>query len=183
MVSCGSLRLVAISALFLLGTALRAQAPANGAGVAVLHSAPWQPGDTVRDGAGEFAVFLQAAQLKRKHRAAGLIAVCDRHGNLRSGGERALRRLVLSGLAVVKLASDTAPDLAEHPAFLDGGRLAPHDASDILARCLDRYGAPPAASDPEKPTQAELDALRAHLRPFQAALNAGAGNGPKLAQR
>lgn len=139
--------------------------------VAVLRSAAWSPGDPVRDGAGEFAVFLEAARLQRAHRAAGLVAVCDRHGMLRSGGERALRRLVFSGLAVVKLAPAATAAVDPHPGFLHGRTLAEEQAAAILVRCLDRHGAPPAAANPEQPTAAELAALRAHLAPFQAALD------------
>lgn len=177
----GMCRLLVLGLALSVPALLFGQPQARTAAVAILHGAAWNPGDTTRDGAGEFAVFLQAAQLQKSHRAAGLVAVCDRHGHLRSGGERALRRLVLSGLAVVKLTRDALPAAGASAAFLDGGRLAPHVASEILSRCLERHGPPPAAADPENPTSAELAALRAHLRPFQAAL--AAAHGPKLAQR
>jgi len=156
-------------------------APAPIPRVAVLRSAAWSPGDTVRDGAGEFTVFLEAARLQRAHRAAGLVAVCDRHGLLRSGGERALRRVVFSGLAVVKLAPAATAAVDPHPGFLHGGTLAEDQAAAILVRCLDRHGPPPSAADPEQPTAAELSALRAHLAPFQAALDAAVA--PRLAVR
>ncbi len=180
MIGPGTLRTLTVGVALIVSTGLFAASPAPRAGVAVLHGAAWQPGDVTRDGAGEFAVFLLAAQLQKAHRAAGLVAVCDRHGNLRSGGERALRRLVFSGLAVVKLTHARALNPDEQPAFLDGGRLAPETASEILTRCLERHGAPPVAADPENPTAAELAALRAHLRPFQTSLSAAAG--PQLAQ-
>ncbi len=147
-------------------------APTDVPRVAVLRSAPWSPGDSARDGAGEFAVFLEAARLQQAHRAPGLLAVCDRHGLLRSGGERALRRLVFSGIAVIKLAPAAGAAVDSHPGFLRGGTLSEARASEILVRCLDRHGPPPAAADPEKPTAAELAALRGHLEPFQAALDA-----------
>ncbi len=175
------IRTLALSAVLFFPAGVAGQTPSKSAGVAVLHSAAWSPGDTARDGAGEFAVFLQAAQLQQTHRAAGLVAVCDRHGHLRSGGERALRRLVFSGVAIVKLAHDAAFPADDQLAFLDGGRLTPEVASEILARCLERFGGPPIAADPEKPTYAELAALRVHLRPFQTALSSAAG--PQFAQR
>lgn len=146
------------------------------AGVGVLHSAMWSPGDSVRDGAGEFTVFLRTAQLQREHRATGLIAVGDRHGMLRSGGERALRRVVLTGVAVVKLAPGGEIADSDHDVFLDGGILDAIAASSVLLQCLERFGAPPAVSDPEKPTRAELAAIRRHLQPFQQALALAAGN-------
>lgn len=157
-----------------------AAAPETIPRVAVLRSAAWSPGDAVREGAGEFAVFLAAARLQRAHRAAGLVAVCDRHGLLRTGGEPALRRLVHTGLAIVKL-TPVAAAVDPHPGFLHGGTLGEDQAAAILVRCLDRHGPPPAAADPEKPTVAELAALRAHLAPFQAALDAASA--PRLASR
>ncbi len=140
------------------------------AGVAVLHSAEWNAGDTVRDGAGEFAVFLRAAQLQRQHTAAGLVAVGDRNGILRSGGERALRRLVFSGVAIVKLAAGSEPMAGDLEVFLNGGRLPADQAASVLAQCLERHGPPPGVADPENPTAAEVAKIRSHLRPFQAAL-------------
>jgi hypothetical protein len=172
----------ALLALFAVGLAAvaRSAAPEPIPRVAVLRSAAWSPGDTVRDGAGEFAVFLTAARLQRAHRAAGLVAVCDRHGLLRTGGETALRRLVHTGLAIVKL-TPAAAAVDPHPGFLQGGTLGEEQAAAILVRCLDRYGPPPAAADPEDPSPAELAALRSHLAPFQAALDAAVA--PRLASR
>src|SRR4051812_35882375 len=76
---------------------------ASDVGVGVIHSAEWSPGDTAREGASEFLVLLRAAQLQRISRAAGLVAVGDRHGFLRAGGERALRRVALGGVVVTRL--------------------------------------------------------------------------------
>lgn len=163
------LRSLLLGAALLAAPVLSARDTAK-AGVAVLHSAEWNAGDTVRDGAGEFAVFLRAAQLQRQHRAAGLVAVGDRNGILRSGGERALRRLVFSGVAIVKLAAGNEPMAGDLDVFLNGGRLPAEQAATVLTQCLERHGPPPGVADPEKPTSAEIAKIRAHLRPFQAAL-------------
>lgn len=138
--------------------------------VAVVRSAEWLPGDNVRDGAGEFAVYLRAAQLQRFHRHAGIVAVGDHNGMLRSGGERALRRVVLTGVAIVKLAPGGNVVADEHDLFLRAGLLDAEEVAGILTRCLERHGAPPAATDPENPTPRELAAIRTHLQPFQVAL-------------
>lgn len=169
---------VFFAALAFAASALAGSAPP---GIAILHNVDWRAGDTVRDGAGEFAVFLRAAQLQRDHRAAGLIAVGDRHGMLRSGGERALRRLVFTGLAIAKLAPGGTVAPADPDLFLDGAHLAPDTAAAVLARCLARHGSPPRAVDPELPTSAEIAAIRAHLQPFQAALALAAAE--SVAQR
>ncbi len=171
---------LASSALYLalagptLGKTQTSTSPA--AGVGILHSAAWSPGDAVRDGAGEFSVFLRTAQLQREHRAAGLVAVGDRNGMLRSGGERALRRIVLTGVAVVKLAPGGEIAASDHDVFLSGGVLDAAAASNVLLQCLKRFGAPPGVSDPENPTKPELAAIRAHLQPFQQALALASGS-------
>lgn len=176
---------------FLAGTALslalvgsltgKVPAAAVSVGVGVLHSAAWSPGDAARDGAGEFSVFLRTAQLQREHRVAGFVAVGDRHGMLRSGGERALRRIVLTGIAVVKLAPGGEIAASDRDVFLRGGALDAPAASLVLRQCLEHFGAPPPVSDPDNPTAQELAAIRAHLEPFQQAL--ALASGAQLARR
>lgn len=151
------------------------------AGVAVIRSVEWSPGDPAREGAGEFAVYLQVAQLQHAHGAAGVVALGDRNGRLRDGGEQALRRLVHTGVPVVKLSASGHSAVADHALFLDGGALSPESASAILVRSLQRHGPPPAAANAEAPTRAELAAIQAHLKPFQAALTLATA--PTLAQR
>jgi len=151
------------------------------AGVAALHAVPWSPGNGVREGAGEFEVLLRVAQLERAYRAVGLVSVGDHNGMLPAGGEHALRQVALSGVPVVKLAR--GGDVAATPdgLFLDAGRLPEEQAMRVLVRCLELYGAPPAAHDPQHPTSRELTAIREHLRPFQETLAIAAS--PQVALR
>jgi hypothetical protein len=138
-------------------------------GVAVLKSAPWSPGDTVREGAGEFEVLVSAAQLRRDHALAGVVGIGNRHGLFLQGAERALQHLALSGMPIVKLT--TGGDLASDPSglFIGAHGLRTEEARALLARCLERHGAPPAAANPASPTAGELAAIRKHLRPFRDA--------------
>lgn len=138
-------------------------------GVAVLKSAPWSPGDTVREGAGEFEVLVSAAQLRRDHALAGVVGIGNRHGLFLQGAERALQHLALSGMPIVKLT--TGGDLASDPSglFIGAHGLRSEEARALLARCLERHGAPPAAANPASPSQKELAAVRAHLAPFRDA--------------
>ncbi len=148
--------------------AIRAAVP--DVGVAVLHSAPWSPNDAVRDGAGEFEVLLCVARLQHDHRVAGVVSVGDRNGTRESGGELALRRAVLTGVPVVKLAERGKVAADPDRLFLDAGRLTAEQASHVLQHCLEAFGAPPAAANPDRPTKKELVAIRAHLQRYQAAL-------------
>ena len=152
---------------------------ATPAGVAVLRDAPWSPGDTVREGAGEFEVLICAAKLQRDHRVAGIVGVGNRHGMFVSSAERALRHLALRGFPIAKLAQ--GGDVAADPdqLFLDAAGLSENEAAAILARCLERHGTPPKAANPEMPTSRELAAIRKHLQPFREAFAVAAS--PRLA--
>lgn len=129
----------------------------------------------------EFEVLLRAAQLQHDHRAAGIVGVGDRRGLFVTGAERALRLLALRGMPVAKLS--LTGDVAADPdrLFLDATGLTEAEASAVLTRCLERHGPSPAVANPEKPTDRELSAIRAHLRPFQEAIALAAG--PRVASR
>jgi hypothetical protein len=150
-------------------------------GIAVLHGVPWSPGDDAREGAGEFEVLLRVAQLERAHRAAGLVSVGDHNGMLLVGSEHALRQVALSGVPVVKLARGGEVAATPDGVFLDGGRLTEAQAASVLEHCLELYGAPPAAADPQHPTSRELTAIRDHLRVYQETLTRAAS--PQVALR
>jgi hypothetical protein len=147
-----------------------AHAEAAGNQVAVLRAAPWSPGDTVREGAGQFEVLCRVASLQKGHRAVGLIAVGDRHGLFTHGAERALRFVALQGVPVARLAP--GGEVAQDPddLFLDCGHLAESEAAAVLERCLNRHGSAPIAANPDCPTPGELAAIRHYLVPFREAL-------------
>lgn len=148
---------------------------ASPAGVTILRATEWSPDDATRDGAGEFEVWLCVAQLQRAHPTAGLVAVGDRNGVFRSGGERALRRVVFTGVVVVKLAPSGEVAATPDGLFVDAGTLPEHRAAHLLTRALERYGAPPSAANPDAPTAAECAAIRAHLQKIQLLFGREAG--------
>lgn len=159
---------IRVSALALLLTgSLAVSAHAATPGVAVVRAASWSPGDTVREGAGELEVLICAAKLQREHPVAGIVGIGNRHGLFVQGAERALKYLAMSGVPVAKLArgGDLAPDPAE--IFIDASGLTEEQASAILVRCLDRFGAPPRAANPEHPNTKEILAVQNHLRRFR----------------
>jgi hypothetical protein len=143
--------------------------------VAVIRSAAWAPDQPAREGAGEFLVLLQAAKLQRSYRAAGLLAVGDHNGVLRGGGERALRRIAMTGVVVVRLAPQGEVAPMPENLFVDAGRLTEAQAGHLLERGLELYGAAPKAASPEHPTDRELESIRLHLRKFQELFAAESG--------
>ena len=150
-------------------------------GVAVLRATQWSPDDPARDGAGEFEVLICAAKLQRDHRVAGIVGVGNRRGMFVTSAERALRLLALRGFPIAKLAREG--DVAADPdgLFLDAKGLSETEACTILAQCLERHGAPPAASNADSPTARELHSIRAHLEPFREAFSRVAS--PRLAAK
>jgi L-asparaginase len=52
--------------------------------------------------------------------------------------------------------------------FIGGGNLTATKARLLLMACLMKFGSLPPAVNPEQPTRAELDAIRARLVAFQA---------------
>jgi hypothetical protein len=91
------------------------------------------------------------------------------YGILNHRQDALLRRVVLSGLPVVKVGRGNAEGFT--PArglFLGGGNLTATKARLLLMACLLRFGALPPAADPDAPTEAELQATRAALAEYQA---------------
>ncbi|MDB6168945.1 MAG: ansA 2 [Verrucomicrobia bacterium] len=149
---------------------LAAESPA----VAVLEGTPWSPGDPLRYGAAEMEVLLCAAQLHQNHPLAGIVGVGNRRGLLQPATEAALRRVALMGLTVVRVARNGATQENGEDVFVEAGGLSPAAAKNLLAACLARFGAPPAAADPVHPTPRESAAIHAKLALFQQAFDAAA---------
>ncbi len=165
-------------ALGLFATSTSAAEPA---GVAVIRSGVWSVGEPLRDGAGEFQVFISVAQQQRNHHAVGVVGIGSRHGLFSEGGEHALRFVALRGVAVAKLASDS--DWAGDPEglFLNAGKLSDQEAAAVLTRCLEKFGPPPTVANSDAPTPRELEAIRQHLLPFREAFLLASA--PRLAVR
>ncbi|MBL9189045.1 MAG: hypothetical protein JNK23_16290 [Opitutaceae bacterium] len=141
--------------------------PAAPVAVAIVQEAPWSPGDEARAGAGEFAVLMQIAELRRSGARAGLLGVGAARGVFAPGAERALRFAALNGVAVAKLGArgDVAPCPDE--IFIDAGVLSEAEAQRILREALATLGSPPRAANPHAPTVDEVAAVRAHMRRLQ----------------
>jgi hypothetical protein len=153
--------------LLLLSVATASLSFGSDAQVAILHAAEWSPGDSAREGAGEFLILLRAAQLQHVNRAAALVTVADQPGALRAGAERALHRVALTGVVVAKIARNGDVAWTPDQLFVDAGNASPDRAQRVLKRGLELFGAVPMASDPDHPTGGEIAAIRQHLAKFQ----------------
>jgi hypothetical protein len=133
------------------------------AAVGVVRHVAWSPGDSAREGAGEFSVLLQIAQLQQGGARAGLVGVSARHGVFATGTERALRFAVLSGVPVAKLAPGSEVAASPEKLFVDAKGLNEADAQRVLAAAIESGGAAPRAANPAQPTARELAAIRAYV--------------------
>ena len=139
--------------------------------VAVVRAVPVSlaQADAAREGAAELVVLMEIARVQALPIKGGLVGVGNRRGLFPCDTEEALRRAVLDGVPVVKLAPHGEVLPAPHGLFLDGGDLSVEDACRILAQCLGRYGALPKVTKGE-PSARELAANQNHLRSFQQQL-------------
>jgi L-asparaginase len=136
--------------------------------VGVIRNVTWSPGDSQRDGASEFEIFLKVAQLQREHDRVGLVGVGNHNGRLGTPAENALEQMVLRGVAVARVAKNggSIARVADS-LYIDASGMPEALACELLARCLDTYGAPPAARNPNHPSPAELTAIHRHLEQYQ----------------
>jgi L-asparaginase/Glu-tRNA(Gln) amidotransferase subunit D len=105
-------------------------------------------------------------------RLAGVIAEGGTpYGHVGPARDAALRRAILHGLPVVKVSRGNAEGFVPHdrvPFAIAGGNLTATKARLLLMACLLRFGALPAAVDPDAPTPAELEAIGSALEAYQA---------------
>jgi L-asparaginase len=91
------------------------------------------------------------------------------YGMLNEAADAMLRRAVFSGQPVVKVGRGNNEGFAYHtPPFIAGGNLTASKARLLLMACLMKYGSPPPAANPDKPTASEKDATSAVLQNYQA---------------
>jgi L-asparaginase len=140
--------------------------------VATLYGGAWSPGDTTREGAAELEVLLCAAQLRHANPLAGIVGVSPGRGAFSPAAEIALTRVAHMGLPVVRVAQRNPLPAHEGDVFIEAGSLSPTEAQRLLVECLSRYGAPPAAADPARPSRKETAAIQAKLALYQVRFNA-----------
>lgn len=137
--------------------------------VAVIQSAPWAPNAPARDGAREFEILITAVSLAKQKPLVGLVGVGNRAGLLQPEAERALERLVWMGVPVVKVATRGTADADPENLFIEAGELSAAASETLLAECLLKFGAIPAARDPFHPTEMERAKAALVIEAYQLA--------------
>jgi hypothetical protein len=83
-----------------------------------------------------------------------------------------LLRAVCSGMPVARVGRGNNEGFTQAvDLFLGGSNLTSTKARLLLMACLMRFGSLPPAANPDQPTKAELDAIRAKLADYQAVFN------------
>ncbi len=82
---------------------------------------------------------------------------------------RVMRRVAFSGMPVVLTARGNAEGFVPPPAppFIAGRNLTATKARLLLMACLMRLGSVPAATDPDRPTPGEVEAVQRKVREYQ----------------
>ncbi len=96
------------------------------------------------------------------------------YGGMDMATEAVLRRALYSGVPYVKVGRGNPEGYVTRdtaPFGIAGGDLASPKARLLLIACLLRFGAPPPAVDPTRPTPDEVAAVSGHLARFQEAFD------------
>lgn len=157
--------------LLSIALTLATNARADSTGTAIIYDAPWSPGDAPRSGAAEFTVLLSVARLRHDHTRAGIVAVGNQNGLLQPATEDALTRAALMGVAVVRLSGSAHAPALPDDLFIAAPSQPALIVEKILSDCLVRFGAPPAAVNPAKPTARETAAIRRVISRYQMAFD------------
>ena len=82
---------------------------------------------------------------------------------------RVMRRAAFSGLPVVLVGRGNAEGFVPPPVspFIGGRNLTATKARLLLMACLMKLGSVPAATDPDRPTTAEGEAVQKKIREYQ----------------
>lgn len=142
--------------------------------VVLVKGARWSTLDASRSGDIAVDVLAQLDRALDEEPLSGIVAEGNQGGSFVPGYDSAFNLAAASGVPVVKVSrSPTVGYLAVNPnnLYVEGSNLSPTKARLLLMACLLRYGAPPPAAVPAKPTDAELKAIKARLAEYQAAFD------------
>jgi L-asparaginase len=139
--------------------------------VRISKHARYSCSDWADDAASEVEIAARVAQNLAASPLSGLVLEGSApYGEGDAAHMAALRQAVLAGVPVVRTGRGNSGGMVPtEPSglFPSGSNLSATKARLLLMACLLRFGCPPPAADPGRPTPAELDAIRAHLADFQ----------------
>lgn len=140
--------------------------------VTIVKHARYLPEDHSGDPAAEVDILARIEKNLSESPLAGFVAEgAAPFGSMSNSVDAALRRATLSGMAVVKVGRGNAEgpvDPTRVPLCIAGSNLTATKARLLLMACLMKFGSLPPAADPERPTAAELEAVKSKLAEYQA---------------
>jgi hypothetical protein len=140
--------------------------------VTIVKHARYLPEDHSGDPAAEVDILARIEKNLSESPLAGFVAEgAAPFGSMSNSVDAALRRATLSGMAVVKVGRGNAEgpvDPTRVPLCIAGSNLTATKARLLLMACLMKFGSLPPAADPERPTPAELEAVKSKLAEYQA---------------
>jgi hypothetical protein len=139
--------------------------------VTIVKHARYLPEDTSGDASSEVDILARIEKNLRAAPLAGFIAEGSApFGAMSNAVDAALKRATFSGMPVVKVGRGNAGgfvDATRDPLAIAGSNLTATKSRLLLMACLMRLGCLPPASDPAKPTAAEVEETKAMLKRYQ----------------
>ena len=139
--------------------------------VVMMKGDVWYDDSGQADPKSEKGIAASVDMLQEKYPLAGIVAEgLAPYATLSPSQDLALIRAAHRGLPVVKTARGDASGLVRvnpNNVFIEGNNLTTTKARLLLTAAIMKFGALPHAADPDRPTQAELEAIRKKLELYQ----------------
>jgi L-asparaginase/Glu-tRNA(Gln) amidotransferase subunit D len=139
--------------------------------VAIVKGDNWYD-DGLPDASTEKGILASIDMLLSKYPLAGIVGEgLSPYATLSKSQELALERAALCGLPVVKVSRGDAHGMANvnpNNLFIEGSNNIATKARLLLTAALMKYGSLPHAADPNKPTSAEISAIKEKIKLYQS---------------
>ena len=139
--------------------------------VTMAKHAKWAPDDYTDDPLGEVEVVARIEKDLRDFPLAGFVLEANTpYGNANEPLKRSLERAAVRGIPVVRVSRGNAEGFMASSAgdlTIEGSNLTATKARLLLMASLMKLGMLPTPADPDRPTPAELDAIRKKLGEYQ----------------
>jgi len=143
--------------------------------VIIVKHARYLPEDTSGEASSEVDIIARIEKNLRAAPLAGFVAEGSApFGAMSNSVDAALKRATFSGMPVVKTGRGNAGgfvDATRDPLAIAGSNLTATKARLLLMACLMKLGCLPAAGDPAKPTETEIESTKAKLKEYQEIFN------------